>query len=137
MSKLARLTHAIERATDKMPEPTPRFEHYVNPHDRDSEYDHHGKVEKKIDLGLAFRTYPALVARMREIPARAVTEEGDDDDGAYSMIVCPCGQKPIVRPELRKCEGCERWYLRFERAAWVLYGDMDVPDRKAGAVAVD
>jgi hypothetical protein len=133
VSKLDRLRQSIDGLEKKLPPQPERYEHYHNPHDRDSEYDIHGKV----DLGLAFRTYPALVARMREVPARAVTEEGDDDEGAYSLIVCPCGQKPIVRSELRKCEGCERWYLRFERAAWVLYGDMDVPERKAGAIAVD
>lgn len=137
MSRLARLTHAIDRFTDKLPEPTPRFEHYRNPHDRDAEYDIHGKVERKIGLDLAFRRFPALVARMRQVPARAVAEEGEDDQGRFALMTCACGQNPIVRSELTKCDGCERWYLLLERSPWVLYGDMDVPDGKPGALAVD
>lgn len=135
--QLARLTQAIERATAKMPDPPMSFVRYRNPHDHDSEFDIHGKIEKRIDLGLAFRTFPGLVERMRQVPARAVVEEGEDDDGPFSLVTCPCGQNPIVRSELSQCEGCERHYLRLERSAWVLYGDMPVPPRKPGATAVD
>lgn len=67
-------------------------------------------------------------ARVRRIPASAIEEEGVDDIGEFSFVNCPCGQRPVVRPKLEKCNGCGRNYVRIEIGAiWVLYGDMPVP----------
>lgn len=136
MGELRRLRSVLERIEEKMPE-RERHEHYRNPHDRDSEFDvTHGKVPKKIDIGLAVRAIPGLAGRLREVPARAIAEEGEDEHGRFALMTCACGQNPIVRSELTKCDGCERWYLLIT-GPWVLYGDMDVPDGKPGALAVD
>jgi hypothetical protein len=89
-------------------------------------------VPKKIDLGLAMRAFPALAARMRVVPFRAVVEEGEDDEGSFALIECPCGQRPIVRSKLAACSGCERWYLKEENVL-VLYGEMEIPERQPQA----
>jgi hypothetical protein len=133
VSGLTRLASAIERFTDKLPEPPPKHERYRNPHDRDNEYDAlDRKVPRKIDLGLALRAFPALAARMRVVPSRAIAEEGEDDEGPFALIECPCGQRPIVRSNITPCGGCERWYLKDE-SVLVLYGDMELPPRQPQA----
>lgn len=112
-----------------MPEPESP-ERYRNPHDRDSEYDaFERKVPRKIDLGLAFRAYPALAARFRAVPSRAIAEEGVDDEGAFALVTCPCGQNPIARSRIGQCVGCERWYITEKGTVLVLYGDMEPPSR--------
>jgi hypothetical protein len=132
MGELRRLRAVLERIEEKMPEPE-KPERYRNPHDHDSEYDaFERKVPKKIDLGLALRAFPALAARMRVVPARAVVEEGEDDEGLFALIECPCGQRPIVRSTLTACGGCERWYLKGA-SVLVLYGDMELPQKQPQA----
>jgi hypothetical protein len=133
MSKLDRLRQSIDRLETKLPPQPEPYERYRNPHDRDSEYDAlDRKVPKKIDLGLAMRAFPALAARMRVVPFRAIAEEGEDDEGAFALVECPCGQRPIARSTLTACGGCERWYLK-EGSVLVLYGDMELPQKQPQA----
>jgi hypothetical protein len=133
VSKLDRLRQSVDRLESKLPPQPEPYERYRDPHDRDSEYDALGrKVPRKIGLDLALRRFPALVERMREVPARAIAEEGEDDEGAFALVECPCGQKPIARSKLTPCSGCERWYLK-ETSVLVLYGDMELPQKQPQA----
>jgi hypothetical protein len=133
VSKLDRLRHSIDNLERKLPPQPEPYEHYRDPHDRDSEYDAVGrKIEKKIDLRLALRTFPALAARMRVVPSRAIAEEGEDDEGVFALVECPCGQKPIARSTLTACGGCDRWYLKAT-SVLVLYGDMELPQKQPQA----
>jgi hypothetical protein len=85
VSKLDRLRQSVDRLESKLPPQPEPYERYRDPHDRDSEYDALGrKVPRKIGLDLALRRFPALVERMREVPARAIAEEGEDDEGAFA-----------------------------------------------------
>lgn len=95
-----------------------------------SEFDSLGRKQPN-RLGAPF--YLLLIAkvaptRVRRVPAAAITEEGDDDDGGFSCVTCPCGARPIVRSRLGRCTDCERWYVRVELGAvWVAYGEMPPP----------
>lgn len=66
--------------------------------------------------------------RVRSVPARAVLEEGVDDDGPFAMVACPCEARPVVTSRLAKCPGCQRWYVYVEGGrAFVTYGAMTPP----------
>lgn len=54
-------------------------------------------------------------ARVRRVPSIAVVEEGEDDQGPFAFITCPCGTRPVARTALAKCGGCDRNYVRFEQ----------------------
>lgn len=67
-------------------------------------------------------------ARVRKVPRHAVVDDGQDDDGEFAFVVCPCGAKPIARGSLEKCSGCERRYVLVARShAFVTYGAMTPP----------
>lgn len=77
------------------------------------------------------RAIPGFAERIRRVPAIAVAEVGDDDDGPFAMVACPCDFHPIVRDSIAKCEGCERYYVLVKTGAvLVFYGNMDVPQFK-------
>lgn len=67
--------------------------------------------------------------RVRRVPRKAVVDIGDDEDGPFAFVVCPCGSRPIARGGLTKCPGCERWYT-FHQRVYVVYGDMDPPESR-------
>lgn len=81
-------------------------------------------------IELAVRSKPD---RLREVPRRAVADDGVDDDGHFAMVECPCGGKPIVRYPIEKCGGCERYYVLVAPTVFVLYGDMALPGAEAPA----
>lgn len=88
---------------------------------------------RQVPRRLGVETYLLMVARIepervRRIPSVAVLEEGEDDDGRFALVSCPCGGHPTVRAALVKCEGCQRFYaLMGLGSVWVAYGDMAVP----------
>lgn len=71
-------------------------------------------------------------ARVRRVPSAAVVEEGDDDDGPFGMVTCPCGGRPIVRSVLEPCVGdCDRYYVRFDGGmVFVAYAGEPPPLRR-------
>lgn len=73
------------------------------------------------------RSIPGLLERSRIVPAAAIAEQAHDDEGDYSLVACPCGHRPIVRSSLKKCDGCERYYVAFGASVFVTYGGMEVP----------
>lgn len=95
-----------------------------------SEYDAFGR---KLPRRLGSADYLLVIARseparVRRVPSQAVVEEGDDDDGAFALVECPCGTRPVVRGLSTKCTGCNRNYVRFEGGTvFVAYGDGQVP----------
>jgi hypothetical protein len=65
--------------------------------------------------------------RVRTVPRGGVVEEGVDEE-SYALVACPCGARPVVRPRLVRCEGCERWYCYVDgRRVFVVYGAMEPP----------
>lgn len=67
-------------------------------------------------------------ARVRRVPARAVVDDGHDDDGDFAFVACPCGAKPIARGALAKCSGCERYYVLVAPGhVFLTYGEMTPP----------
>lgn len=106
---------------------------YRNPYDH-GDYDRTGRKEPVVlELAHHALAIPFLKNRMRYVPGRAVAEYGEDDDGQYALIECPCGYKPIVRGPIQKCRDCERYYMLKRKGAVVVYGAMPVP----GAPAAD
>lgn len=113
------------------------MDRWINPHRRDVEYDAlRRQLPRRVDFNLILRAIGAcrdehgqcFADRIRAVPALAVAESGSDDDGAYALVSCPCGAKRVVRASPVKCSGCERYFvLSASGAAFVLYGDMDVP----------
>lgn len=77
------------------------------------------------------RAIPGFAERVRRVPALAVAEVGDDEEGSFAMVTCPCGGHPIARDSVDKCSGCERYYalVRKTGAVVVFYGNMDLPAR--------
>jgi hypothetical protein len=68
-------------------------------------------------------------ARVRRVPARAIAEEGSDDEGCFALLDCPCGARPIVHAALERCPDCERYYvLAGPAAVYVCYGAMTPPE---------
>lgn len=66
--------------------------------------------------------------RVRRVPAAAIEEEGVDEIGEFSYVKCPCGMRPVVRPTLEKCTGCDRNYVHIDLGAvYVAYGNMAPP----------
>lgn len=108
---------------------------YLNPHNKRA-VDRLGRQQPRpLGVGSLLGAGIALMAqrqgddcsnRVRRVPRKAVVDVGDDDDGAFAFVTCPCGARPIVRGGLTKCPGCERWYT-FHVRVYVVYGDMDVP----------
>lgn len=68
--------------------------------------------------------------RVRAVPARAVTEENDEE--AFALVACPCESRPVVTARLAKCPGCERWYVYVGGRAFVAYGEMALPTSSGG-----
>jgi hypothetical protein len=67
-------------------------------------------------------------ARVRKVPARAIVDDGRDEDGEFTLVACPCGHQPVVRPALERCPGCERHFVHVEQGAvWVTYANMTPP----------
>lgn len=104
------------------------LEHYRNPHDRTAEFDFLNRKDP-VRFGVAHFALlvPGFIRRMRHVPDRAV-EYGEDDDGQYGLIECPCGSRPICKERLEKCPGCERYYAIDGKQAVVAYGNMTPPD---------
>lgn len=80
---------------------------------------------------------PGLARRLREVPRRAIVEDGADDDGHFAMVACPCGRQPIVRYSIAKCSGCERFYVAVMPSVFVIYGDMTPPEIPSAATEPD
>lgn len=67
-----------------------------------------------------------FMPRMKRVPKQGIEEDTD----AEFLLNCPCGHRPILvreRDEFQKCPGCERYYVAFNDAVFVLYGDMPIP----------
>lgn len=133
--QLDRLTAELRRVGDAF-----RDNHQVgqqladrfrNPHDHTAEYD---RLDRKEGHWVGFPHYllhvDLLKRRTRKVPLRAVAEYGEDEDGEFALIECPCGAKPIAKTDIEKCPGCERYYLLTGKGPLVLYGDMEPPTRK-------
>jgi hypothetical protein len=90
-------------------------------------------VDRRIPRRLGLPDYLLVVARIeparvRKVPSRAVVDDGHDDDGAFAFVDCPCGAKPIVRADLGKCSGCERYYVLVgSGSVFLTYGAMTPP----------
>lgn len=88
---------------------------------------------RKIPRRLGIHDYLLTVARseparVRRVPAAAVSEEGiDDEEGPYALVTCPCGARPVVRAALAKCTGCDRNYVCIDGGVFVAYGNMLAP----------
>lgn len=88
---------------------------------------------RQVPRRLGVETYLLMFARMapervRRIPSTAILEEGEDEQGRYALVRCPCGGHPTVRARLQQCDGCGRFYVSLALGAvWVAYGDMPVP----------
>jgi hypothetical protein len=105
-------------------------ERFRNPHDHTGEYDRLDRKEPVVMDNAHYMLYlPGLKQRTRRVPGRAV-EFGEDDEGDYAFIECPCGAKPIARAGIEKCPGCERRYLLTGKGPLVVYGDMEPPSQK-------
>jgi hypothetical protein len=114
-----------------------RLAPFVNPHNR-RPVDRLGRQEpRRLGVGMLLDAGIELGARrldedwsdrVRRVPARAVVDVGEDEDGLFALVLCPCEAKPIARSGLTKCPGCERWYTYHQRV-YVVYGDMDPPAR--------
>lgn len=132
------LTNEVERTIDayrrleREQPPSEPFDlpaRFRNPHDHASDFDALDRKDPVI-LGVPhfLLMIPGLKHRTRAVPARAVAEYGEDEDGQMAMIDCPCGAKPIARAGFEKCPGCERYYsILGGKRALVLYGAMPLP----------
>jgi hypothetical protein len=128
--QLGELTAAIMRlAAVPDREGLPR---YRNPHDHVGEYDRLDRKEGHwLELPHYLLQVDLLKQRARKVPVRAVAEYGEDEDGEFALIECPCGARPIAKTIIEKCRGCERYYLLTRKGPLVLYGDMEPPTGKA------
>lgn len=72
--------------------------------------------------------------RVRRVPSSAIEDEGLDDElGDFAFVNCPCGARPVVRDDLEKCNGCERYYVLVERGrVYLTYGAMSPPELPVG-----
>jgi hypothetical protein len=78
----------------------------------------------------------AAQRRVRRVPAAAVAEDGEDEEGVYAFITCPCRHRPVARVSLSKCDGCERWYFLLGTSqVYVIYGDMRLPPLRGSPAA--
>lgn len=95
-----------------------------------SEYDQLGRKQPR---RLAITDYLLMIARIepervRRVPVLAVPESGEDDDGPFALVTCPCGGRPIARSALEQCSGCERYYAEVGGGVvFVVYGAMKPP----------
>lgn len=116
------------RVAEGIPEGEPRDRGVRRKNDPFGEYDLLGRRQPR-QLGVPdFLLFVARIdpTRVRRVPDLAVSEEGADDDGAFALVTCPCGARPVVRSRLVCCDGCQRHYV-YVGAVWVAYGDMPVP----------
>lgn len=101
---------------------------FRNPHDRHSEFD---RVDRKEPTLFEVAHYilfaPGLKQRSRNVPLKAIAEHGEDDDGPFALVECPCQSKPVVRATIEKCPGCERYYMLTAKRVIVVYGAMKPP----------
>lgn len=95
--------------------------------------EHETKYTRLTPRRLSFADYltPFLArspGRVRKVPISAISEDGTDSEGDFAFVACPCGAHPVVRSQIAKCDGCERWYIVPELGAvFVIYGDMEPP----------
>lgn len=95
-----------------------------------AEYDLLGRKQPRV---ISIPDYLLMVARIdparvRRVPAAAITEEGLDDQGEFAYVACPCEAHPVVRGELEQCTSCERRYVLVGTGAvFVAYGAMEPP----------
>jgi hypothetical protein len=121
-AELKRVGEAFRHNPDRQGPPR-----YRNPHDHIGEYDRLDRKEPLVlDLPHFILHLPGLRHRTRRVPGRAIAEFGEDDDGEFALIECPCGSRPIVRGTIEKC-ACERYYLLTGRGPIVVYGEMEPP----------
>lgn len=95
-----------------------------------STYDRLGRKQfTRSSFWTMLRWIPGLLERAVVIPASAVEEQGSDELGDYCLVKCPCGARPVARPCIDKCPGCERYYVVSPDGGRVIvaYGDMEVP----------
>jgi hypothetical protein len=91
-------------------------------------------VGRRVPRQLGLPEYLLLVARIeparvRRVPARAVVDDGIDDDGEWAFVACPCGAQPVVRRALEKCRACERYYVFISPGfVFLSYGSMTPPE---------
>lgn len=99
-----------------------------NPHDH-RRYDHLGRRQpRRLSIATLLGTARYTASeRLRKVPAAAIVGAGDDDSGDFSLVSCSCGHRPVVRIDLNKCPGCERWFMVTGGQVWVVYGDMEPP----------
>lgn len=101
---------------------------YRNPHDRVGEYDRLDRRDPALPtVPLFVLAIPGFKQRTRLVPDSAVAEYGEDDDGEFALLDCPCGSKPVVRRRLERCQCCERYYMLGRGRPLVFYGAMTPP----------
>lgn len=115
------------------PEPAPPFppSHELDPRtlpfDPFAEYDRLGRKQPhRLSIAALTMKFPGMLRRTRVVPLSAVVEEASDGEGEYALVKCPCGASPIIRREIEKCPGCDRWYYLVIRV-YVVYGAMEMP----------
>lgn len=103
---------------------------------RTHNYDHLGRKQPaRLDYAMLIQGAARLVGHrtvrehIRRVPDRALADTGEDDQGNFALVNCPCGKKPVARPESTKCPGCDRWYVTAGNNpnVYVVYGDMQPP----------
>lgn len=102
--------------------------------DASATYDVLGRKQfRRSSIWWLMRWIPGLVDRVAVVPPGAIPEQGTDENGSFSFIQCPCGARPVARPEIEKCVGCERYYVVTPDAGKVIvaYGDMPIPGAPA------
>lgn len=100
----------------------------------------HDRLGRKQPRQIPISIYAEIASRsqpdrLREIPRAAIVEDGDDEDGHFAMVRCPCGHRPIARYSIAKCNGCERFYVAVAPSVFVLYGEMEPPTRQSAPEA--
>jgi hypothetical protein len=100
---------------------------FKNPQDKLAFYDRIGRKEPAV-MGLAhYLLYiPGLADRTRFVPRAAIDEVGEDEEGDFVLVECPCGARHVCRAPLVKCSGCERHYALIGNRPLVAYGAMPI-----------
>lgn len=125
---------------DQPPPPEPYEVGLVEPHWRQAggpfaEYD---TLDRKQPRRHGIPDYLLMIARIeparvRRVPSVAIEDEGTDDAGGFAFVNCPCGARPIVRDDLEKCKGCERYYVLVSTGrVYLTYGAMSPPALPVG-----
>lgn len=93
------------------------------------------KLLKRYTIAGLILATPALAQRLRKVPAGAISEETEEPT---ALIECPCGHRPVAERSLAKCPGCERIYVTFGPGrTYVVYGDMEMPERRVRSTSSD